>query len=161
VTHRLCSFTNCDKSYWSKGYCKGHYAQLRRGATLSPLRVHNKAKNGHKMCGLCGVVKPVELFGRKLHYHTEYCRECRNVKLRADTYGLSLDEVRELMRRSTCESCGNAFVGTKDMHIDHCHDSGRVRGLLCGGCNTALGLLQESPERIAALLVYLNQHQLI
>lgn len=41
--------------------------------------------------------------------------------------------------------------------VDHCHTSGRVRGLLCPNCNTAVGMLQESPELIRATLAYVEQ----
>lgn len=40
--------------------------------------------------------------------------------------------------------------------IDHNHKTGKVRGLLCSGCNTALGLLQDSPDVVTAALTYLD-----
>lgn len=41
--------------------------------------------------------------------------------------------------------------------VDHCHASGRIRGLLCPNCNTAVGMLQESPELIRAALSYVER----
>ena len=40
-------------------------------------------------------------------------------------------------------------------HLDHNHKTGKTRGLLCGNCNRALGLLREDPERIARAIAYL------
>lgn len=39
-------------------------------------------------------------------------------------------------------------------HVDHCHVTGKVRALLCHGCNTSLGLLREDPARIRGLALY-------
>lgn len=41
------------------------------------------------------------------------------------------------------------------VHVDHCHTSGEVKGLLCSNCNTAAGLLGENPEITAKLTAYL------
>lgn len=41
-------------------------------------------------------------------------------------------------------------------HIDHCHKTGRIRGLLCNPCNKALGLLLENPQLALAAFNYLN-----
>ena len=43
-------------------------------------------------------------------------------------------------------------------HADHCHKTGRVRGLLCPGCNVALGQVGESPERLIGLVKYLEMY---
>ena len=41
-------------------------------------------------------------------------------------------------------------------HLDHNHETGTVRGFLCGGCNMSLGILKENPERIRGLIQYLQ-----
>jgi len=43
------------------------------------------------------------------------------------------------------------------LHIDHNHETKKVRGLLCGNCNRALGMLQEDPLRIEALARYIRE----
>jgi hypothetical protein len=45
------------------------------------------------------------------------------------------------------------------LSVDHCHETGTVRGLLCHGCNAAIGLLGESIDRINAAAMYLAHHQ--
>jgi hypothetical protein len=54
-----------------------------------------------------------------------------------------------------CKACEEPipYVG-QDVNVDHCHASGKVRGLLCRGCNGALGMLGEDPDRILGLLRY-------
>lgn len=45
----------------------------------------------------------------------------------------------------------------KSLCIDHCHDSGAIRGLLCSNCNRALGLFKDSPQVMAAATAYLER----
>lgn len=47
----------------------------------------------------------------------------------------------------------------RNLAVDHDHETGAVRGLLCGPCNSSLGLLQESPGIICLLLGYLLKHK--
>lgn len=49
------------------------------------------------------------------------------------------------------------FGKIRSMSIDHCHDTGRVRGLLCHRCNVALGLFADSPERLRGAAEYLER----
>ncbi|MFI2736126.1 endonuclease VII domain-containing protein [Streptomyces sp. NPDC018711] len=42
------------------------------------------------------------------------------------------------------------------VHVDHCHKTGRVRGVLCFNCNTGIGLLKERPDRIRRAIRYLE-----
>lgn len=57
-----------------------------------------------------------------------------------------------------CAICGGGPNGPGSrLHIDHCHDSKKVRGLLCGKCNTAVGLLDDDPMRAEQLARYLRQ----
>jgi hypothetical protein len=57
-----------------------------------------------------------------------------------------------------CAICGGGPNGPGvDLHIDHCHNSNKIRGLLCGKCNTAVGLLDDDPTRAEALAAYLRR----
>lgn len=44
----------------------------------------------------------------------------------------------------------------KSLSVDHCHTTGRVRGLLCDRCNRGIGLLGDDPERLAKVIEYLQ-----
>lgn len=52
-----------------------------------------------------------------------------------------------------CESCGR---GGERLCLDHCHLTGLFRGWICHKCNTALGLLEDSPEGVSRLLRYIT-----
>lgn len=85
------------------------------------------------------------------------------------TYGLSVEELDVLLaaQDGVCAICrrpprgrpnGNARPDhVPSLHVDHCHGSGRVRGLLCGNCNTMIGLAGEDPAVLAAAIAYLQE----
>jgi hypothetical protein len=49
--------------------------------------------------------------------------------------------------------------GRGGFHVDHCHTSGKVRALLCAGCNMMLGLAKDTPEVMKAAMQYLIKHK--
>jgi len=55
-----------------------------------------------------------------------------------------------------CAICGDAPKDDVSLHVDHEHESGRVRGLLCMRCNNALGLFKEDEELLWSALTYLG-----
>ena len=68
-------------------------------------------------------------------------------------FGLTLDQYHAMAEAQDfqCFICGEVpednYGGSHDgLHIDHHHVTGRVRGLLCGGCNVGIGMLKDSPE---------------
>jgi Autographiviridae endonuclease VII len=66
-----------------------------------------------------------------------------------EVYGISLQEYKSLleMQGGLCAICSGDNTG-KPLHVDHEHESGLVRGLLCLKCNTALGLIND--DRVVA-----------
>jgi hypothetical protein len=72
-------------------------------------------------------------------------------------YGLSLGEFESLVDQQLgrCAIC-KIDLGS-DLHVDHEHVTGRIRGLLCGKCNKAVGLLNDDPTLIRAAARYLER----
>ena len=60
-----------------------------------------------------------------------------------------------------CAICEIDLADVKQInrHLDHCHETGRVRGWLCHGCNTGLARFGDNVERVAAALDYLRRHR--
>lgn len=78
------------------------------------------------------------------------------------TYGLTTDGYNALLKAQggVCAICGateSAGV-SKSLHVDHCHGSKAIRGLLCTNCNRGLGLFKDDPARLRAAAEYLERH---
>lgn len=72
-------------------------------------------------------------------------------------YGLTPETHQELLdsQGNSCALCRTPFDAAKP-HIDHCHETGAVRGILCPGCNTGLGLLGDTPESLQRAAEYVT-----
>jgi len=71
-------------------------------------------------------------------------------------YGLTFEQFEHMRitQDNRCKTCRTLFVKTP--HVDHCHKTGAVRGLLCGHCNRILGLINESTETLRNMIIYLE-----
>jgi len=80
----------------------------------------------------------------------------KDTRLRAD-YGITLADYQEMYdeQEGKCAICGGRAFGGKLLHVDHNHETGKVRGLLCDHCNWMLGHGKDSPERLIAGAKYL------
>jgi hypothetical protein len=72
-------------------------------------------------------------------------------------YGISTDEYDALWieQLGLCAICGDKLPGYQGQ-VDHCHLTGRVRGILCGPCNRGIGCLQDNPEIVDRASSYLR-----
>jgi hypothetical protein len=73
-------------------------------------------------------------------------------------YGLRLGQYDEMLtaQGGVCAICGGVNKSGKKLAVDHDHESGRVRGLLCTNCNTAIGKLGHNKERLLSAIRYLE-----
>lgn len=75
-------------------------------------------------------------------------------------YNLTLEEFDLMMKfqNNQCLTCGKDFTKRSDAHVDHCHKTQKIRGLLCSHCNTAIGLVYERKETLSNMINYLEQN---
>lgn len=97
-------------------------------------------------------------------YQTDYKKRHRDRILKRkrerrlqETYGISVAEYDALLvaQGGVCAICKTVPSTAKRMHVDHCHDTGVVRGILCHYCNTAIGAFREDLEVLLFALQYL------
>lgn len=130
-------------------------------------------------CNECNEVKPWSEFYMNKATGKPWGRKCKVCKSRMTCerqaanrdhvrrlkdkreYGLTYEEADRLRSVTNCQVCGAAAPGgpnsLRRLHIDHCHTSGQVRGVLCGDCNTALGRAKDDPEILRKLALYLEK----
>lgn len=90
---------------------------------------------------------------RKSNPDTKFKERVARIKSK---YGVRPALAAALAATDVCECCGKKASRPGEIHVDHCHETGDVRGALCFNCNAALGHLNDDPERLKKLLVYLE-----
>jgi len=73
-------------------------------------------------------------------------------------YGITLEQYNALLveQKGRCAICRKKPKPKRRLHVDHCHRRQVVRGLLCGKCNQALGLLNDDPRVVQPVAAYLT-----
>jgi len=81
-------------------------------------------------------------------------------------YGVTRQEYNNLheAQEGKCAICKEKETKTRQgklirLSLDHCHSSGKHRGLLCSKCNTAIGLLNEDEHLLEEAIAYLAKHK--
>lgn len=85
-------------------------------------------------------------------------RTKKSCNLRRD-YGIRIEDYESMLEAQnfSCAICKQNFTTfTRLLSVDHCHNTGKIRGLLCRNCNTSIGLFQESETIILSALEYLG-----
>jgi predicted nucleic acid-binding Zn ribbon protein len=86
-------------------------------------------------------------------------KECTSLRAKnryyQSNYGMSLDEYKQKseLQLSRCAIC----LKEANLVVDHCHETGRTRGLLCPLCNSALGLFMDDPGSLSKAIEYLKK----
>jgi hypothetical protein len=102
------------------------------------------------------------------------CRECNRKKCKAYAlenkarvrgdnlkarYGITREEYDRMFaeQNGVCKICKEPeFHMGRLLSVDHCHETGKVRGLLCNSCNRGIGLFVDDPERLRKAATYLE-----
>jgi len=84
--------------------------------------------------------------------------EARNIRRLDSLYGMSPEQFQQMVdaQKGLCAICHRLPHPKRPrLNIDHCHETGKVRGLLCHLCNTGLGSFQDNSAVLAAAIQYL------
>jgi len=109
---------------------------------------NNKHYRFNSPCKICAHVN------RDVSYHKAYQRK-RNYNLTTEEYELKLIE-----QNHCCDICNiHRDDYSKDFAVDHCHQTGKIRSLLCNNCNSGLGFFKDSLSIIQKAISYLDKHK--
>lgn len=134
-----CSIKGCDKPAWCRTWCRMHYNRnYRHGSPMAKKKTG--WKGGQQAWNPGGNRTPQRVYKLRRHGLTE------------ETFAALLEA-----QGGGCAICGSTEPGNGSFRIDHDHDTGQVRGLLCHKCNVALGLMGDDPERLARAAAYLRE----
>lgn len=126
-----------------------------------------------KTCRKCGIDKELDQFYENYRHPGGYnprCKKCyreaRKDYLKSESYrksirkhalkkryGLTPEQFESMVKQQNGK-CANPGCESAGTHVDHDHDTGRVRALLCSGCNLAFGNLYENERKILGLAEY-------
>lgn len=133
-----------------------------------------------KFCGRCKSTLPITAFGKNVAKKDglqERCRKCVSAhykstkhkrikptkeqkrKYRITHYGLTLEQYTRILetQNNACAICKSSDWQRDSPSIDHCHSTGKVRGLLCNTCNRALGMFKDSAELLEEAAAYVRR----
>jgi hypothetical protein len=162
-------------------YCKTCYAiryrrhrERKAAAAGRTIRERHVVPSGLKYCPHCKLVLPLDAFGSNRASGdglTNYCRRCHNEIGRRNRersggsreyhlrrrYGIGQADVEAMIAEQggLCAACRT----DKPAHVDHDHETGQVRGMLCFLCNQALGNVRDDIARLEGLIRYLEGAQ--
>lgn len=101
---------------------------------------------------------------RKQYYNDPINKRRYNLLRIKREFGMEAHEYHnlELSQNGKCAICGDDEKSkrNKNLSIDHCHETNKVRGLLCTNCNRAIGLLKDNIQILEKAINYLNKYNL-
>jgi len=156
-------------------YCRGCFSEYRKNDRKSERdAAEESSRQNGKVCTSCNLTKSISEFGKNVSAqdrHNYRCKECVNENLKNrkpktktmtqrrigwlwTKYRIRYDDYMNILDKQSyqCAICKYPHKDDEPLVVDHCHDSEKVRGLLCGKCNTGIGFLRDNATlcRIAA-----------
>jgi hypothetical protein len=168
--NKLCNVTSCTRESRARGLCPTHASQFYKKGLHSDVAdpidrdwhvlVDVDRKAGSGTCTRCG---PVVL--QNLSRDRVGCPGGRrNSNLNAyygSTFGLAPEDKKRMLESQDdkCAICLTEISLSKTTHIDHDHETGQIRGILCNRCNMGLGLFKDSSLLLSNAIAYLDRSE--
>tara|TARA_R100000995_G_C3467418_1_gene116466 strand:- start:277 stop:723 length:447 start_codon:yes stop_codon:yes gene_type:complete len=134
--------------------------------TLFELEVTQKNFDDGLECLHCGIVQPIENYQAVFSGEIKRtCKSCQSghkkiiYKLRQENAYPDKDYKCPICERDMDEIGKLGQSRLQSWVLDHCHDTDTFRGWICGNCNTGIGGLKDSMDRVSNALKYLKKHK--
>lgn len=150
-----CSVDGCNEPVVAKGLCRPDYHRS--------LYRERRLRTGHpepapliRPCDMCGT--EYRRIRRSRFCSDECRRSSRALYYLLRDYGLTPEAYYELLdqQNHVCAICGGSDEVKGILSVDHCHETNRVRGLLCHRCNVGLGHFRDDPALLARAAQYVG-----
>jgi hypothetical protein len=140
-----------DKPAWARGLCKNCYNKwLLANNPAYKAKQQENTDRWHKK-------HPERVSGHKKKWEKANGKAASRRKV-LQQYDLTEADYQRMLTKQggVCQICLQPPKPGKSLHVDHCHESGRVRGLLCFRCNFGLSWFAESAERMERAVAHLK-----
>lgn len=171
-----------DRPHYAKGLCKSCYRKKRRAKNLEHCRAQEQKwrdenrerhretqrkwhlKNPDWLCEYNEKNserikrKRAAYFNKRKEDDPNFVRSCHLWKI----FGITVAEYNLMlkMQNGGCAICGKTpEENGRSLCVDHVHGTSWIRGLLCGTCNTGIGLLQDDPEILQKAIEYIMERE--
>ena len=149
-----------DRPHKCRGMCSACYQRYKASGNFVKQGKQKQATtcghDGQKVVGngLCKKCYTTDLRRR----HGESGRLKRKTYYLGKKYGLSYEQYSKMIvnQDNKCRLCLNEFKVKRHIHVDHCHDTGQVRGIICFKCNQSIGKLGDTIESLERVVRYLK-----
>jgi len=126
-------------------------------------------KNPRKKCKKCRISERVytdeqresrKKYALEQRNNPAYFEKYKNSSLQRN-YNINLSDYKKMLKnqKERCAICKNKFKSSKNTHVDHNHNTLKVRELLCSGCNAGIGLLKENIKTLKSAVEYIKRHE--
>jgi hypothetical protein len=151
---KICRLCKCSKDLeeFHKASCEADGKESRCKVCILAFKSKNYYKN-HEENKERSRIKSLEFRKQNKGYQRRY--DLKRI------YGITLEDYDNMLlsQDNKCKICKTSDPGGvhKKFYVDHCHATGEVRGLLCTGCNLALGGFRDNIENLKIAIRYLEE----
>jgi hypothetical protein len=162
ATQKPCALPGCEVLFFPvtcQRYCTPEHRRMARKCGTCGSLIDN-ARPSQTLCRACDAER-----ARLARANPEYA-DAIMTRFRTKAYGLTSEQFTAMLvaQGNRCAICGEPETAIRrgrlrSLCVDHDHVTGAVRSLLCSRCNSAVGLMDDDPERLRIAAAYIDSHR--
>lgn len=151
---KICLVEDCGRPRYAKEFCQKHWRRFDKYGDPLVVMGRSRKQQSIRSCTVPGCSDEHRSMGFCDRHYKKRASLSHKLNMSWDNYLILGDK-----QGWRCYGCQiqSSVVDTNVLHVDHDHQTMEVRGLLCGSCNRALGLLKDDKETLIRLATYLER----